>query len=392
MGDGDATPDGGAKNPGGTTPGSGPLIARDAFVGLDRLTHLAAGGETPMLKSHMAAIERFMADKSDGMAGRGRLLDTATRVREKAARLTAMEPGDVSFLINASDGMILAASAFNANPGDNVVVAPADFPSVVLAAAGPRSRGIDIRWAGSGVAATSEDYAAVVDSRTRAIFVSHVSHLTGARQDLEALRAIADSVGARLIVDVSHALGPVPVDGSLCDILVCCCYKWLLAVHGCGLFCVNQRRWPELSPPGLGWHSVEEPDARLPLDGHRVKSGPDRFETGNPPLLAIHVLENGLDHLLAIPPETRFAHCAALGHRLRDGMIDLGLDVTTPAEAEFRAANICFAVDDAEGVEARLRERDIVVWGSEGRVRISPYLYNDAGDVDRCLAVLPEAL
>ncbi|MCB1489743.1 MAG: aminotransferase class V-fold PLP-dependent enzyme [Bauldia sp.] len=387
MSDGDTSPSGGAAEP-----GSGPLIPKDAFVGLDRHIHLAAGGETPTLKSHVAAVERFMADKSDGMTGRARLFDTVARVREKAARLTAMEPGDVSFLVDASDGMILAAAGLDAGEGDNVVVAPADFPSVVLAAAGTKARGVGINWAGSGPIATSEDYAAAVDSRTRAIFVSHVSHLTGTRQDLAALRAIADSVGARLIVDVSHALGPVPVDGSLCDVVVSCCYKWLLAVHGCGLFCVNQRRWPELAPRGLGWHSIEEPDARIPLAAHHVRSGPERFETGNPPLLAIHVLENGLDHLLAIPPEVRFAHCAALGQRLRDGMIALGLDVTTPAEPERRAANICFAVDDAEGVEARLRERGIVVWGSEGRIRVSPYLYNDAADVDRCLAILPEVL
>ena len=58
MSDGDTSPSGGAAEP-----GSGPLIPKDAFVGLDRHIHLAAGGETPTLKSHVAAVERPRGDQ-----------------------------------------------------------------------------------------------------------------------------------------------------------------------------------------------------------------------------------------------------------------------------------------------------------------------------------------
>ena len=61
---------------------------------------------------------------------------------------------------------------------------------------------------------TPEEIAAAVDRRTRAIAVSHVGYLTGARHDLGRLRVLADRVGARLVVDASHALGVVPVDGD----------------------------------------------------------------------------------------------------------------------------------------------------------------------------------
>lgn len=373
-------------------PGAAPLIAPDAFVGLERVTHLAAGGETPALRSHADAVGRFMADKSAGMPGRERLFETVGRVRSKAGRLLNMDAADVGFLLNASDGLTLAASELDAGAGDNVVVAAADFPSVVFAATGLKARGVAVRPAGDGLVATTGDYAAAVDDRTRAICVSHVSHLTGARQDLAALRALADTVGARLIVDASHALGAVPVDGRLCDVVVSCCYKWLLAVHGCGLFGVSAERWPDLTPRTVGWHSVIEAESREPIVGHRLKSGIERFESGNVPFLAIHVLENGLDHLMAIDAGAREAHCETLARRMRDGLTARGLEVLTPEPAARRAGNVCIALDAPERIEKALNARDILVWASDGRVRFSPYLYNDANDIDRCLAVLDDVL
>ncbi|MEQ8695490.1 MAG: aminotransferase class V-fold PLP-dependent enzyme [Bauldia litoralis] len=375
-----------------TTHGAAPLIPPQPFIGLDGITHLAAGGETPALRSHTAAVERFLTDKSGGMPGRNRLFETAGRVRGKVARLFDLEAGDIGFLLNASEGLTVAAAGLGAGPGDNVVVAGADFPSVVLAATGLRQAGVEIRAAGSGLVATTDDYAAAVDAQTRAIFVSHVSHLTGARQDLAALRAVADAVGARLIVDVSHAAGAVPVDGRLCDIVVSCCYKWLLSVHGCGLFCVNHRRWPDLMPRTIGWHAIVETETGQPLFGHTLKPGIERFESGNVPFLAIHVLENGLDTLMAIDAADREAHCEALTRRLRDGLVARGLDVLTPEPAERRAGNVCIAMDAPERVEAGLREHGVLVWAGEERVRFSPYLYNDADDIDRCLDALGKVL
>ena len=40
------------------------LLPKSAFIGLENMVHLAAGGETPMLKSHREAVDRFMADKA----------------------------------------------------------------------------------------------------------------------------------------------------------------------------------------------------------------------------------------------------------------------------------------------------------------------------------------
>ena len=40
------------------------LVPKSEFIGLENMIQLAAGGETPMLKSHREAVGRFMADKA----------------------------------------------------------------------------------------------------------------------------------------------------------------------------------------------------------------------------------------------------------------------------------------------------------------------------------------
>src|SRR6185437_12545338 len=136
-----------------------------------------------------------------------------------------------------------------------------------------------------------------VDARTRIVSVSQVSYLTGQRLNMPAVADIAWQAGARLIVDATHALGVVPVDANLCDFLVSSCYKWLLAVHGAGVFVWNRSRVTDLRPASLGWHSV----ARRGGIGHPtdviLRPDADRFEVGNPSLPSIYVLNNALTRL-----------------------------------------------------------------------------------------------
>src|SRR5262249_54715869 len=187
------------------------------------------------------------------------------------------------------------------------------------------------------------EVAAAGGRRTRVIAVSHVGYLTGARHDLGRLRGLADRVGARLVVDASHALGVVPVDGAACDVVVACCYKWLLAVHGVGVFYVNGRRWPDLAAPWIGWHSIEHEDDWRRRTDYRPRKDGSRFEAGTPPFLPVYVLESALRTLDRIDPRTSEAHVLALGGTLRVGLTKLGLPVLTPETPEERAGNIVFA-------------------------------------------------
>jgi selenocysteine lyase/cysteine desulfurase len=362
------------------------LIPKDAFIGIENVAHLAAGGEAPPLREHMAATAEFLCDKGAGMPGRERMYKTAERVRARLAALLQGAPADVAFLATASDGLFVAASGIDWHPGDNVVVALSEFPSVLHA--WRRSGAVELRAVGRSAVPRLEEIADAVDRRTRVIAASHVSYLTGARLDLAALREVADRAGARLVVDASHALGVVPVDGSLCDVLVSCAYKWMLGVHGVGVFYANSARWPDLAPPGAGWHSIEPDEDWRSRTGSRVKLSGERFELGNYSFVSLYLLERGLSALELAGSAAITDHVLQLGGVLREGLEALHLPVLTPADPAGRAGNIAFATDRSEQLEARLRADGVIAWGGDRRLRLSVHGYNDEADVARALQVL----
>ena len=365
-----------------------PLIPPDRFIGINGIVHMSAGAETPMLATHRDAIDRFFSAKGEGMPGRSKLFGPVDDARKRIAAMLGLGPAEIAFLLNASDGLAQAAMGISLSQGDNVVLARCEYASLPLALQPLQERGVEIRFAGRGMIAEIDDYISCIDARTRAIFVSHVGHLTGDRVDISAFRELADSVSARLIVDASHSLGAVPVDGSLCDVVVSSCYKWLLGVHGCGVFAVNATRWPELMPTALGWHSVVEDDQWRCKDQYIPRADAQRFETGNPPFLALHVLSNALATLDEAPVKWREGHIAELGSRLRRGLVELGLPVLTPEAKARRAGNLSFTAQYPAAIEATLRKNGVLVLSGLGRIRISIHLYNSSRDVERCLEVL----
>ncbi len=364
------------------------LIERSSFLEVENTVHLAVGGEAPMLVSHAGALARFLADKSRGMPGRGRLFHTLGLAREAAARLFGGDAGEISFLAHASEGLGVAAAGVDWREGDNVVVEKVEFPSGLHVWRRLPVSGVEVRTVDDSEVPSIDDVRRRVDRRTRAIAISHVSYLTGARHDLAAYRELADSVGARLVVDATHAAGVVPVAGELCDVAVSSCYKFLLAAHGIGVFYVNRKRWPELAPPSVGWHAIEENDDWRVRDDFRFLPGGRQFERGNVSFASVYCLENALNVLESIGIRRIEQHVLALGGVLRQGVAELGWRLLTPAAPAARAGNIAFEVADSMRMERELRARSVLVWGGDRRIRMSLHAYTNEDDVDRALRAL----
>lgn len=367
------------------------------FLNLDGVRHLAAGGESPSLRSQGEALRRYYEVKgrsSIGMPGRGLKQETYDRCKASAAALLGVGADDVAFVSSAAAGASQVALSLPWRPGDVVIVEDVEFLSSLLPWTRLGERGVEVRVVRHADWTPDETHlAAAVDERTRLIAVSQVNYLTGVHRDLPALRALADRVGAWLFVDASHAAGVVPVPAALCDFAVSATYKWLLGTQGVALLSWNRRRVPELEPAIVGWRSVE---GELGMGGDplslRWRANAERLEAGNPPWLPIFYLDEGLRYLLDLGSDRIAAYAAALTARLYAGCARLGLPLATPAEAEFRAGMVCFWCEEPEAVASRLAEEGIIVSGYGGRIRISCFIWNDEADIDACLEALPRAL
>ncbi|HEY8598885.1 MAG TPA: aminotransferase class V-fold PLP-dependent enzyme, partial [Thermomicrobiales bacterium] len=370
------------------------LISKDAFLRVAEVAHLCAGGETAILRSHNAAVERFFALKSDGFDGREvGVMGLLQRTRERASELLGVPPGDIAFLNSASEGLGQLAAGLDWRPGDNVVVEDIEFPSGLYPWTRLAAQGVEVRLVRQeGGEATIDRLAAALDDRTRVLAVSQVSYLTGRRYDLAELRALADRHGALLSVDATHAAGVVPVAAQHADLLVSSCYKFLLGVHGAAILYCNPQRLGNLQPQSLGWHSVASHHTVAAPTDYTLRPTAARFEAGNPPFMALAVLENALETLATIGVERIERHVLALGGLLHSALQARGLTLLTPEDPARRGPNICFSWPDSVGLVAALAAHGILVWGGDGRVRVSFHAYNDEDDVARLLTALDACL
>jgi selenocysteine lyase/cysteine desulfurase len=370
------------------------LIPKSEFIGLEGITHLAAGGETPMLKSHRQAIDQFLIDKSLGEAGRARFEAVFGRCQQKVGQLLGVPAQDIAFLSSSSEGVNLLAYALPWQPGDNVVVCDVEFPSDVLPWTRLETKGVEIRVVSHrNWAIHLEDIEAVIDERTRLVAASHVSYFTGQRLPLASLSNMVRASNALLLVDATHAAGVTPVQAEYADILVSSCYKWLLGVHGTAIFYWNRQRLPNLEPPFVGWHTgVTIPDWETPTT-YALKPNADRFTPGNPSFISLYILENALDRLLEVGIPIIEEHVLELSGLVWEGLNRAGWEMMTPQAAAQRAGNICFMTSQIGRITTELEERGVIIWGGYGgvgRVRVSTHVYNDEQDVERLLTALQE--
>ena len=370
------------------------LIPKTDFIGLEEMTHLCAGGESPMLKSHRAAVEQFFADKALGEESRHRMDAKVSDCREKVGKLLGVPPDDVAFISTSSEGINLLAHGLKWRSGDNVVVCDVEFPSDVLPWTRLKDQGVEVRVVSNkNWYISPADIHSAVDDRTRVVAVSDVSYFTGQRLPVQELSEMVRSTNALLSIDSTHAAGVIPVQASYADVLVASCYKWLLGTHGVAIFYWNHRRLPDLEPPFLGWHSGESiPDWREPTS-FTLRSGADRFEAGNLGFISIYILDNALDLILGIGIPAIERHVLQLSGMAWEGLHALGFELMTPRDPAQRAGNICFMTPHIGEIMAWLSENKIRVWGAYagvGRVRASTHIYNSTEDVERLLKALEE--
>src|SRR3954447_14286753 len=370
------------------------LVDRDDFLKVPEVAHLCAGGETAILRSHQAAVERFFELKSGGMHGREQgLMELLQRSRERSAALFGVAAEDIAFLSSASEGISPLTAAIDWPAGDNVVVEDIEFPSGIYPWTRVTEAGVEVRVVPqAGGPATLDRGGRALDDRTRLLSISQVSFLTGRRYDLADLSALARRHGALLSVDATHAAGVVPVVARHADIVVSSCYKFLLAVHGAAIFYRNPATVGWLEPQTIGWHSVAgRHSVETPLS-YTLEPTAARFEAGNPPFMALAVLDNALGYIASVGVERIEQHVLALGGLLRQELHARGLTLLTPEDPAQRGPNVCFAWEDAAGLADALAERGVFVWGSDERIRVSFHAYNDQSDVERLLAALDDCL
>ena len=351
----------------------------------DDVTHLATGGQPPLFRSQRLAFDEFARDKARGQAGYEHHWEVGRATKALAANLTGIAPADHALVGSASEAIGRVVSSFDWTPGDNVVVADKDYASGRFALLRLAALGVEPRIVPSaGRRIDPQHLVDACDDRTRLLYVSQVTSLTGQHFDIAWLSEQLQRIGVALLVDASHAAGVVPVDGRLADFTVSAGYKFLCATH-MGLLAWNRDLQPRFEPMSVGWASAQDA-----ADGRSYTLHPDasRAQSGNPNHLDVYLLRSALTYLLDFGIEAISAHVLSLCDQLHHDMTELGLEMITPADRNERGSSVSFATAANRDIRERAAADKIYVWDGGGRVRASLHLFNTPADVERYTAWL----
>ncbi|MFK0181100.1 kynureninase [Streptomyces xanthochromogenes] len=331
-------------------------------------------------------------------------IDWGARLGDRlAAHVLGARPGEVVISDSTSVNLYkLAGAALDAARGRNTVLMDAeDFPTNRYVLQGlAEQRGLRLRRLPSDLDGGLDlgVLRSALDRDVALVVLSLVSYRSGALLDMAKVNELARAAGARVLWDLSHAAGAVPVDlaAAGAELAVGCTYKYLNGGPGSPAFLyVRSDLHAVLRQPVWGWYGQREQFQMGP--DYDPVPGIERFLVSTPPLLSLAAI----DPALALVEEAGVDRIRAKGlllGRLADDLAaawltPLGFRSASPGTPEQRGSHVSLHHPDAWRICQTLAGDAKVVCDyrvpNRLRIGLSP-LYTQFTDVWDALARLRE--
>ncbi|MCX2971741.1 MULTISPECIES: kynureninase [Streptomyces] len=325
------------------------------------------------------------------------------RIGDRIAPLVGAAPGQIvvgdSTSVNVFKALVGAVRLADADgprgaARDEILVDAATFPTDgYIAHSAARMTGRTVRAVPPG------ELADAVGGRTAAVLLNHVDYRTGELHDLPGVTAAAHAAGARLVADLCHSAGALPVglDEHGVDFAVGCTYKYLNGGPGAPAYLyLRAEHQARFDSPLPGWHSHRDPFGMTP--DFAPAADARRGRVGTPDLLSMLALEAALTVWDGVDVAEVRAKSLALSDFFLRCVADLapaGRVVSlTPEDHARRGSQIALECPQAEEVMAELVKRGVV--GDHRRPGVLRFgftpLYTSFADVERAARTLAGVL
>jgi kynureninase len=197
------------------------------------------------------------------------------------------------------------------------------------------------------------------------VVLSHVDYRSGEIAEMEQLTALAREHGSRLVWDLSHSAGAVPVElrAAGVELAVGCTYKYLNAGPGAPAYLYVARELQgQLRSPIQGWFGQRDQFAmERPYD---PVEGIGRFLAGTPPILDLAAVEEGvrLTEEAGIGPlrEKSVALCELIVALHDHWLQPLGFSLGSPRDSERRGSHVSIRHPDGWQICQALLQAEVI--------------------------------
>lgn len=221
------------------------------------------------------------------------------------------------------------------------------------------------------------------------VLFSGVQYLTGQLFDMKTIVEEGHRVGAKVGLDLAHAIGNVPLQLHSwgVDFAAWCTYKYLNGGPGsiAGLFVhENHGNNPDL-PRFAGWWGYDEETRFLMKKGFKPMTGAQGWQLSNENILSMTSLRASLELFDLVPLDWLEDHRKELNIHLENVIRRFSdLKIVTPSS---RGAQLSFSIGNGRGKELfqHLHQNHILGdWREPDIIRLTPApMYNSHEEIDK---------
>lgn len=369
---------------------------RSLFPATEKYAYLNSAAVSPPPITAIEAVSWQLNDvATNGTLHFSEWVATKDRCRSLLAEMLKVRPEQVAFLRNTSDGIASIANGLVWEKGNNIVSFAREFPANFYAWRRIRDEhGVELRLCPERDGRIDlDEFIGLIDSNTKVVAISAVQFASGYKADLERIGRAARAVDALFCVDVIQGLGQMPFDlpAQFVDAACGASHKWLCAPEGCGYIYLSDRARERVKPTLVGWISVETPwdfeDRDQPLKPNALA-----WESGTGPASLFYGLEQSLKLLTDAGAENIQNYLADLSDHLCSGLDGKNYEIISSRSPSERSAIVCIKSRNgtpSNKLAAELEIAGVIVSPRGDRLRIAPHFYNNVGDIERLVELLP---
>jgi selenocysteine lyase/cysteine desulfurase len=325
------------------------------------------------------------------------------RARAAAARLINADPSDVALIPSISYAVATAAKLLTIPAGSRVLVLTDDHSSPVLEWTTRAEAGGNFSVEKVTPPADGDWTSAVLSAIERPgappLALASISSLhwsQGCMIDVDKVAAALRKQKALFMLDATQGVGAIPLDVKALDpdFVAFPTYKWVLGPYGRAFIYVakcHQNGIPlEQAPHARRAVKAENDiyfaDTRYVPDARRFDMGErDHF-------ISMEMASLGMELIASWGVANVRDRVTMLNLRLADGLKDLDVHMHPEAVRTPHILSLGFPRGMPTGLAERLARDNVFVAQRIGRIRISPHVYNDEADIDRCIAAFKRHL
>jgi selenocysteine lyase/cysteine desulfurase len=309
------------------------------------------------------------------------------------AEFSGVASEELVIVRNPTEGMNILIQGYPFRPDDEVVIGNQDYDSVDAALEMMQQRGrlklvrVQLPFHPNSDEEIVALYERAITPKTRVLVVTHLLHRTGQILPVAKIARMAQARGIDVFVDAAHSFAHI--DYRLPELnsafVVAHLHKWLGAPLGVGLLYIRKDRVPDITPL---FGDVKYPDTDIRKLAH----------FGTTPPAPIMSIEDAIAFHNRIGGKNKEARLRYLkecwvsrARKLRH------IELMIPDAPERSCSIAAFRVGgmDAQQVAGILFEQHRIftvatIVAGKDVVRVTPHLYNTAGDMDSLVAALEQ--